>query len=136
MHILFTFLFLLFQSEDIIEIEDPWMRPSSKNMATALYFTIENNTEFADTLYRVDSDIAGKVEMHETYSQDDMMGMREVGMIIIESKESFELKPGAHHIMLMKLTKDIKDGDEAEFILYFKQAGKMKITATAKKQVK
>jgi copper(I)-binding protein len=136
MHILFTFLFLLFQSEDIIEIEDPWMRPSSKNMATALYFIIENNTEFADTLYRVDSDIAGKVEIHETYSQDDMMGMREVGMIIIESKESFELKPGAHHIMLMKLTKDIKDGDEAEFILYFKQAGKMKITATAKKQVK
>jgi copper(I)-binding protein len=136
MHILFTFLFLLFQSEDIIEIEDPWMRPSSKNMATALYFTIENNSEFADTLYRVDSDIAGKVEIHETYSQDDMMGMREVGMIIIESKESFELKPGAHHIMLMKLTKDIKDGDEAEFILYFKQAGKMKITATAKKQVK
>jgi copper(I)-binding protein len=136
MYILFTLFFLLFQSEDIIEIEDPWMRPSSKNMATALYFTIENNSEFADTLYRVDSDIAGKVEIHETYSQDDMMGMREVGMIIIESKESFELKPGAHHIMLMKLTKDIKDGDEAEFILYFKQAGEMKITATAKKQVK
>ena len=136
MYILLTLFFLLFQSEEIILIENAWMRPSSKNMATALYFTIENNTEFADTLYKVDSDIAGKVEIHETYSQDDMMGMREVEMIVIESGESFELKPGAHHVMLMKLTKDVKDGDEAEFILYFRQAGEMKITATAIKQVK
>ena len=133
MYILLALFFLLFQSEEIIEIENAWMRPSSKNMATALYFTVENKTEFADTLYMVDSDIAGKVEMHETYSQDDMMGMREVGMIVMKSGETFELKPGAHHIMLMKLNKDIKDGDEAEFILYFKQAGEIKITATAKK---
>ena len=134
MYILLTLFFLLFQSEDIIEIENAWMRPSSKNMATALYFTIENNTEFADTLFKVDSDIAGRVEVHETYSQDDMMGMREVEMIVIESGGSFELKPGAHHIMLMKLKTDINNGDEAEFILYFKQAGEIKITATAKKQ--
>ena len=133
MYLLLTLFFLLFQSEDIIEIENAWMRPSSKNMATALYFTIENNTESADTLFKVDSDIAGKVEMHETYSQNDMMGMREFEMIIIESGESFELKPGAHHIMLMKLKTDIKNGDEAEFILHFKQAGEIKITAIAMK---
>ena len=134
MYTLLILFFLLFQSEEIIEIENAWMRPSSKNMATALYFTIENNTESADTLFKVDSDIAGRVEMHETYSQNDMMGMREVEMIIIESGESFKLKPGAHHIMLMKLKTDIINGDEAEFILYFKQAGEIKISATAKKQ--
>ena len=134
MYLLLTLFFLLFQSEDIIEIENAWMRPSSKNMATALYFTIENNTELADTLFKVDSDIAGRVEVHETYSQDDMTGMREVEMIIIESGESFELKPGAHHIMLMKLKTDIKNGDEAEFILHFKQAGEIKITAITMKQ--
>jgi copper(I)-binding protein len=33
----------------------------------------------------------------------------------------------------MKLKKDVKDGDEAEFVLHFKQAGEMKITATAQK---
>ena len=135
MYILLTLFLLLLQSEEIIEIENAWMRPSSKNMATALYFTIENNTEFTDTLFKVDSDIAGKVEMHETYSQEDMMGMREVEMIVIESGESFELKPGAHHIMLMKLKRDINNGDEAEFILHFKQAGEIKITATAKKAI-
>jgi copper(I)-binding protein len=59
--------------------------------------------------------------------------MRKVEMIVIEGNSSFELKPGAHHIMLMKLKKNINDGDKGEFVLHFKQAGEMKITATAKK---
>ncbi len=109
------------------------MRPSSEKMATALYFIIENKSETADTLFQVDSDLAERVEIHETYSEGEMMGMRKVEMIVIEGNSSFELKPGAHHIMLMKLKKDINDGDKTEFALHFKQAGEIKITATAKK---
>lgn len=133
MNILLAILFVLFPPEDKIKINNPWMRPSSEKMATALYFVIENKSETPDTLYQVDSDLAERVEIHETYSEGEMMGMRKVDMIIIEGKSSFELKPGAHHIMLMKLKKDIKDGDEGEFVLHFKQAGKIKITAVAKK---
>jgi periplasmic copper chaperone A len=133
MFILLTFLLLLFPQENNIEIKDAWMRPSSEKMATALYFAIENNSSSADTLFEVTSDIAEKVEIHETYSEGDMMGMRKIDFIIIEGKSSFELMPGGYHVMLMKLKSDIKNGDEVEFILYFKQAGEMKITATAKK---
>lgn len=133
MNILLAILFILFPPEDKIKINDPWMRPSSEKMATALYFVIENKTEKPDTLYQVDSDLAERVEIHETYSEGEMMGMRKVDKIIIEGKSSFELKPGAHHIMLMKLKKDVKDGDEGEFVLHFKQAGEIKITAVAKK---
>ena len=130
---LLAILFVLFPSDDNIKIKEAWMRPSSEKMATALYFVIENKSETADTLFQVDSDLAERVEIHETYSEGEMMGMRKVDMIVIEGKSSFELKPGAHHIMLMKLKKDIKDGDTGEFVLHFKQAGEMKITATAKK---
>jgi len=133
MNILLAILFILFPPEDKIKIKDAWMRPSSEKMTTALYFIIENKSETADTLFQVDSDLAEKVEIHETYSEDEMMGMRKVDFIVIESNSSFELKPGAHHIMLMKLKKDIKDGDTSEFVLHFKQAGEIKITATAKK---
>ena len=133
MSILFAILFILFPPEDKIKIKDIWMRPSSEKMTTALYFIIENKSETSDTLFQVDSDLAERVEIHETYSEGEMMGMRKVDYIVIEEKSSFELKPGAHHIMLMKLKKDIKDGDEGEFVLHFKQAGKIKITATAKK---
>jgi periplasmic copper chaperone A len=133
MNALLIILFVLFSPEDKIKIKDAWMRPSSEKMATALYFVIENKSEAADTLYQVESDLAERVEIHETYSEGEMMGMRKVDGIVIQGKSSFELKPRAHHVMLMKLKKDINDGDEAEFVLHFKQAGEMKITATAKK---
>jgi copper(I)-binding protein len=133
MNVLLAFLFFLFPPEDKIKIKDAWMRPSSEKMATALYFIIENKSETADTLFQVDSDLAEKVEIHETYSEGEMMGMRKVDFIVIEGNSSFELKPGAHHIMLMKLKKDIKDGDKGDFILHFKQAGEIKISAITKK---
>jgi hypothetical protein len=133
MSTLFAILFILFPSEDNIKIKDPWMRPSSEKMATALYFVIENKSETADTLFQVESDLAERVEIHETYSEGEMMGMRKVDFIVVEGQGSFELKPGAHHIMLMKLKKNINDGDKGEFILHFKQSGEIKITAIAKK---
>jgi periplasmic copper chaperone A len=133
MNILLAILFILFPPEDKIKIKDAWIRPSSENMATALYFTIENSSTKADTLFQVDCNFAGKVEIHETYSQGDMMGMRKVDFIIIDSKSSFEFKPGGYHIMLMKLKKDINDGDEENFVLHLKQAGEIVITAIAKK---
>lgn len=133
MIILLVIFFVLFPSEDTIKIKNAWMRPSSEKMATALYFTIENRSEDVDTLFKVDSDLAERVEIHETYSQDDMMGMRKVDFIIINGKSSFELKPGGYHVMLMKLKKDVINGDKENFVLHFKQAGEINITATAKK---
>lgn len=133
MIILISILFLLFPWEDNLIIKDAWMRPSSQNMGTALYFIIENNSSKTDTLFKVDCDFAGKVEIHETYSQGDMMGMRKVDFVVIDGKTSFEFKPGGYHVMLMKLKKDINDGDKENFTLYFKQAGEIKITAMASK---
>ena len=68
------------------------MRPSSEKMATALYFVIENKFETADTLFQVDSDLAEKVEIHETYSEGEMMGMRKVDYIVIAGNKFFRIK--------------------------------------------
>ena len=65
-----------------------------------------------------------------------MMGMREVGQIIVPAKSTFELKPGAHHVMLMKLKQDITKGYISDVTLYFKQAGKITIKAEAKEMMK
>jgi len=132
MNILLVILFIFFQPEDKIKIKDAWMRPSSEKMATALYFVIENKSATADTLFQVDSDLAERVEIHETYSEGEMMGMRKVEMVVVEGKSLFKMKPGAHHIMLMKLKKNINDGDKGEFVLHFRQAGEITITASVK----
>jgi len=132
MWLLLSIHLLLFPSDDGMKIKDAWTRPSSEKMATALYFILDNSTELTDTLFQVDSDISEKIEIHETYTQDDMMGMRKINMIVIDGNSSFELKPGGYHIMVMKLKKDINEGDQINFILHFKRAGEIKIMATAK----
>ncbi|MEO8232230.1 MAG: copper chaperone PCu(A)C [Ignavibacteriota bacterium] len=131
-------LFLIFSNPtDKLKIVDPWMRVGAEGQATGLFFKIENNSDKADTLYKVEFEPAGKVEIHETYDAgDDMMGMREVKQIVIPAKSSFELNPGAHHIMLMKLKQDIKKGSVGDVTLYFKQAGKIMIKAEAKEMMK
>ena len=128
--IVFSLLFL--QSSGDIIVKDSWMRPNGKGMTTALYFNIENKSDIADTLYKVESDLAKKVEIHETYQKDDMMGMRPVGQIVVSPNSTFSLKPGSFHIMLIGLTKDIKKGDETEITLFFRQAGEIKIRAVVK----
>jgi len=124
--------FLLVEPTDEIVIKDQWLRPSAAKMATALYFTIENKSDVTDTLYSVKSNISDKIEIHETYSSGDMMGMREIGSIVIEGGKAVKLEPGGKHIMVLKLKRDIKVGDKIDFIINFKRSGELSITAEAK----
>jgi periplasmic copper chaperone A len=137
MNILIIALLTIFTNPaDKIKIIDPWMRVGAEGKATGLFFKIENNSDKADTLYKAEFDLAGKVEIHETYDAgNDMMGMREVEMIVIPAKSTFELKPGSYHVMLMKLKQDIKKGDEGKITLFFMQAGEIKIKAKAKEMM-
>lgn len=139
MNILIIFLLPVsstISQEDKIKIIDPWMRVAAESQTSALFFKIKNVSESADTLYKVDFDFAEKVEIHETYMIDDMMGMREIDFVVVEPNSTFELKPRAHHVMLIKLEKDFKKGDEGEVTLHFKQAGKIMIKAEVKEMMK
>lgn len=137
MNLLFALLLVFSNPLDKIKIVDPWMRVGAQGQATGLFFKIENSSDKADTLYKVEFELAGKIEIHETYDAgNDMMGMREVGQIVIPAKSTFELKPGGHHVMLMKLKRDIIKGYEGNITLYFKQAGKIVIKAQAKDMIK
>ncbi len=128
-----TFLFLFIQVSENIVVKDQWVRPGAKGMGTALYFTIENNGSEADTLYAVTSDISDKIMIHQTYSKGDMIGMKMVKEIVIEPGKAFKFEPGGYHVMVMKLKHDIKAGDETEFILHFKKAGEVSVTASVAK---
>lgn len=137
MNLLLALLIFFSNPSDKIKIKDPWMRVGAQGQATGLFFKIENNSDKADTLYKVEFEPAGKVEIHETYDAgNDMMGMREVKFIVVPAKSTFELKPGAHHVMLMKLKRDIIKGYEGTVSLFFKQAGKIVIKAEAKEMMK
>ena len=136
MNLLLAFLIIFSNPSDKIKIIDPWMRVGAQGQATGLFFKIENNSDKADTLYKVEFEPARLVQIHETYDAgNDMMGMREVANIVIPAKSTFELKPGAHHVMLMKLKQDIKKGYVGDVTLFFRQAGKITIKAEAKEMM-
>lgn len=136
MNLLLALLLIFSSPSDKIKIIEPWMRVGAQGQATGLFFKIENNSDKADTLYKVEFAPAGLVQIHETYDAgNDMMGMREIGHLVIPAKSTVELKPGSYHVMLMKLKKDIKKGYVGECTLYFKGAGKIVIKAEAKEMM-
>ncbi|HEX2963418.1 MAG TPA: copper chaperone PCu(A)C [Ignavibacteriales bacterium] len=124
---------LPFMQQNGIEIKDAWIRPGAKDMNTALYFEIINHSGKPDTLYEARSNLAQKVEVHETYKQGDMMGMRPAKMVIVGANSSFKFQPGGHHVMFINLRKSLKKGTTGEVTLYFRHAGQIKITPEVRK---
>ena len=133
---MYIFLILIsllnFSYSGKLEVKDGWVRPAGKGMNTAFYFKAINNSDKADTLLSVKSDVAKMVQMHETFSKNGMMGMRQVKAIPIKSKSTLEFKPGGYHVMVMNLKKDLKKGSLAEFTLHFKYAGDVTVKAPVK----
>lgn len=128
-YIFIAFISVFISTGNKIEVKDAWLRTGAQGLNSALYFKIENRTGEPDTLYNVSSDIARHIMMHETYTQNGMMGMREIKEIAVKPDSTVEFKPGSYHVMVMNLKRDIKQGEMIDFILYFKSAGKVDIKA-------
>lgn len=116
-----------------IVIENTWMREGMKGMNSAAYCLIKNNSTKDDQLLSVTCKSAKIVQIHETFRDGDNMGMRKAGDIIIKANSSFEMKPGGFHVMLIKLTEDIKKGSRKELVFKFKNSGIVKVLADIKK---
>lgn len=98
----------------------------------AVFFMIHNNTETDDRLIAVTSDVAEKTELHtHVESADGVMQMVQIeGGIALPSGEMHELARGGDHVMLMGLTRAVKDGDTIALTLTFEKAGEVQIQAT------
>lgn len=133
MSYLLTLISLLFIQQGALKVENASIRNSSAGMNTALFFDVVNNGNEADTLVKVECNAAQIVQMHETFEDGDMMGMREVKAVEIKAKSTFNFKPMANHVMLIKLTRDLKAGEKVGVFFYFKKAGKIKLSVPVKK---
>ncbi len=125
--LLLSFIFL--QGGSSILVKDSWMRPAPESFNTAFYCTVVNNGDKPDTLYKATSEISDDVEIHETYSRGDMMGMRPVKNLVIAPHDSLMFKPGSYHIMIMNLKQDLSAGQTRDVLLFFRSAGKVSVKA-------
>ncbi len=120
-------------SDGKIMVHNPWVRavpPVSET--SAAYMMLMNHGDKDDQLISVKSSIAKVVEIHNVKDENGVMKMFPVKLVEIPAGENLELKPGGLHLMLMKLNKTLKINDEIEFILHFKNSGKLKVIAPVK----
>ncbi len=116
-----------------VTVKNAWLRPADKGMNSALYFEATNNSDKPEILYSVSSKIAGMIQLHQSYMDKGMMGMRMVPNIVINPYTTFIFKEGGYHVMLILLKKDLKPGSKEMFFLHFKNGENIKVIAIVKK---
>lgn len=105
------------RASDLI-ISDAWVRatPPGK-MMTAAYASIENLSTEVITITGVSAEVAGHTSLHETRIERDRSTMRPVAQLSIKAGERVTLTPGGLHIMLMKLSEPLTDGQSIDICL-------------------
>jgi copper(I)-binding protein len=113
-----------------ITVENVWSRtvPDGSEVAVG-YLTIRNDGDESDRLVSASAPFAGETEMHQTTMTDGVMQMRPVSEgVPVPAKSTVTLEPGSYHLMFMRLTGPIKEGDTLPLKLTFERAGSVDVT--------
>jgi len=112
-----------------LKLETPWTRATPPNaMVGGGYLTITNTGSEPDRLIAAASPIAAKVEIHDMKVENGIMTMRPVsGGLVIPAGETVTLAPGGLHVMFVKLTGPMKQGERVAATLTFEKAGAVEI---------
>lgn len=106
--------------------------PKAGSGNSAVYATLVNSGAEPDALIAATTNVAGSVEIHETYRDRDMMMMRPVRKIDIPANGKVQMKPGGYHIMLLDIKRDLKAGETISVSLQFAKAGTIPVIAAIK----
>ena len=132
---LLLMFFLMPQPDAPVSVDNQWVRNGETGMTTAAFMEITNNSQTADTLLSASCNLADRTEIHETYqTENDMIGMRPAGKLVIEAGKKLILKPRSFHIMLISLKEDLPVGKSVEIVLTF-SSGKVSVVCPVKEMV-
>ena len=108
-----------------ITIDHPWSRATPPIAPVAGgYLTLTNDGDIADRLVSISSPLSERVEIHESTVSDGVASMRPVqNSIEIGAGETIELQPGGMHIMFLKPSRPLKEGERFAATLVFELAG-------------
>ena len=109
-----------------IQVEDVRAIHDGKN--AKIFMTITNSGA-ADRLFLVKSKGAKMAKLHMGKVKKHKMKMDQVMALKVDSGQSINLNPDGRHIMLMGLKKAPKKGEQITVTLFFKMAGKVKVSA-------
>ena len=118
--LLFIFLFDIAKADDnnLVFHGAYTFETFSGQKSCAVYVSIFNNTEKIFTINSLESEVAGRAEIHKVSFKDDIVSMKKIENFNVPPKEQIFFQPGGNHIMLMDLKKELTDG--SYFFINFK----------------
>lgn len=101
-----------------LQVDDGYVRglPPGQ-VVTAAFMTLRNDAEQAVSIVSASSDSAEQTEIHAHVHNNGMMRMEKVDSITVPAKGRFVLAPGEHHLMLINLSKPLKQGGQVSITL-------------------
>jgi hypothetical protein len=94
-------------------------RPADSAATGGAYVTVVNADSVAVELTGASSPWATAVEAHETMNHDGMAHMMARTTLPIAPRDSLVMKPGGVHLMLIGLTRALREGDSVPVTLRF-----------------
>ncbi|MBX9460287.1 MAG: copper chaperone PCu(A)C [Brevundimonas sp.] len=113
-----------------VQVSEAVCRPTPKGrQTTGCYLSLTAPAD--DRLVAVSSPVAGRVEVHESKMENNMMMMYELrDGLPLPAGQTVGLKPGGVHIMLLSVTEPLEAGDSVPLTLTFASAAPVEITAS------
>ena len=127
---LIALMFIALPAWAQVSVEQPWTRATPPGAKVGAGFMRLRNAGAADRVVGASSPVAGRIEMHVTLREGDVMKMREMKSFEIPAGGSFELKPGGAHLMLLDLKRPLKKGEKVPLTLKLEKGGEVKAELT------
>lgn len=119
-----------------LKVENAWVRATMPGQQVAGAF-MDITSPVPARLVKVESPVAGTVQIHSMAMKNGVMEMRELpeGLELAANKK-VALAPGGYHIMLMDLKKPLAAGETVPLVLIVEAADKTKSTTQVTAAVK
>lgn len=106
-----------------VQVSKPWARATVPGQPASGVF-MELKADADTRLVAAESQVAEHVEIHEMVMQNDVMRMRQIPALPLPAGQTVVLAPGGHHIMLIGLAHQLKEGQQLAVTLVFERDGK------------
>ncbi|TFD47789.1 copper chaperone PCu(A)C [Cryobacterium frigoriphilum] len=118
---------------DALTIQDSWVKAAETGMSAA-FGLLENSSDTDITIVSAVSAAATMIELHETVENDAgaLVMQQKEGGFVVPANGSYELAPGANHLMMMGLSAALPAGTESTFTLTLSDGSEFEFAATAK----
>ena len=117
-----------------VSVMDAYVREVPPNMPnSAAFMQLMNGSSEAVDLVSASSGAANVVELHEHAKVGGMMQMRQIPKITVPANGSVTLQPGGLHVMLIGLTRKLKEGETVTLTLNFSNGESVSLDAPVKK---